>query len=79
MRPQTRQRFQYYNQFYYVTNRNDFKAGGEVVWNKYSTNEQPCMGNVVVTAERDDVINHLDFQEVAIVQFVCNVASCLHL
>lgn len=50
-----------------------------MVWNKYSNNEQPCIGNVVVTAERDDVINHLDFQEIAIVQFVCNVSTCLKL
>lgn len=48
----------------------DFKAGEEVVWCKYSSDENPCIGKVVVTAERDDVVEGLNYQVVAIVQFV---------
>lgn len=69
MRPRTRQSFLYDNHYYHITYWENFKTGDEVVWNKCTRNEQVCIGKIVITAEREDVINHLDYREVAIVNF----------
>lgn len=72
-----RKTFEFFHKIYNVTDGNYFKPGEEVVWGKHSTNDKPCVGKIVVTAEREDGVNAFNYKDVAIVQFVRNVSLYL--
>lgn len=62
--------FIYNNHYYTVKKCDSFIPGHEVVWTTYSNHLVACIGTVILTAGRQDVLSDSDKEEVAIVSLV---------